>query len=74
MAIMSVRYIVEDVDTAIEFYTGVTQLASVRNLIDEARAALDFYTIHLGFAVDLTDRAIGITSGEPGPSWPPWWG
>jgi hypothetical protein len=63
MAIVSVRYIV-DVDTAIEFYTKLTELASVRYLIDDARAAVDFYTIHLGFAVDLTDGAIGITHGR----------
>src|SRR5215216_5099867 len=63
MAIVSVRYIVDDVDTAIEFYTKLTELASVRYLID-ARAAVDFYTIHLGFAVDLTDGAIGITNGR----------
>jgi Family of unknown function (DUF6223) len=61
MAIVSVRYIV---DTAIEFYTKLTELASVRYLIDDARAAVDFYTIHLGFAVDLTDGAIGITNGR----------
>jgi hypothetical protein len=42
----------------------LTELASVRYLIDDARAAVDFYTIHLGFAVDLTDGAIGITSGR----------
>jgi len=24
----------------------------------------DFYTMHLGFAVDLTDGAIGITNGR----------
>ena len=64
MAIVSVRYIVDDVDTAIEFYTKLTELASVRYLIDDARAAVDFYTIYLGFAVDLTDGAIGITNGR----------
>jgi uncharacterized protein DUF6223 len=64
MAIVSVRYIVDDVDTAIEFYTKLTELASARYLIDDARAAVDFYTIHLGFAVDLTDGAIGITNGR----------
>jgi hypothetical protein len=64
MAIVSVRYLVEDVDTAIEFYTKLTELASVRYLIDDARASVDFYTIHLGFAVALTDGAIGITNGR----------
>jgi hypothetical protein len=64
MAIVSVRYIVDDVDTAIEFYTKLTELASVRYLIDDARAAVDFYTIYLGFAIDLTDGAIGITNGR----------
>jgi hypothetical protein len=38
MATMSVRYIVDDVDAAIEFYTKLTELASVRYLIDDARA------------------------------------
>src|SRR5262245_48910421 len=64
MATVSVRYIVDDVDTAIEFYTKLTELASVRYLIDDARAAVDFYTIHIGFAVALTDGAIGITKGR----------
>ena len=64
MATVSVCYIVDDVDAAIEFYTKLTELASVRYLIDDARAAVDFYTIHLGFAVDLTDGAIGITNGR----------
>jgi hypothetical protein len=63
-AIVSVRYIVDDVDAAIEFYTKLTELASVRYFIDDARAAVDFYTMHLGFAVDLTDGAIGITNGR----------
>jgi hypothetical protein len=48
----------------IEFYTKLTELAGARYLIDDARAAVDFYTIHLGFAVDLTYGAIGITSGR----------
>ena len=64
MAIVSVRYIVDNVDTAIEFYTKLTELTSVRYLIDDARAAVDFYTLHLGFAADLTDGAIGITNGR----------
>ena len=64
MAIVSVRYIVDDVDTAIEFYTKLTELAGVRYLVGDARAAVDFYTIHLAFAVDPTDGAIGITSGR----------
>jgi catechol 2,3-dioxygenase-like lactoylglutathione lyase family enzyme len=64
IATVSVRYIVDDVDTAIEFYTKLTGLASLRHLIDNARAAVDFYTIHLGFAGDLTDGAIGITNGR----------
>jgi hypothetical protein len=61
IAIVSARYIVDDVDTAIEFYTKLTELAGVRHLIDDARAAVDFHTIHLGFAVD---GAIGITNGR----------
>ena len=64
MAIVSVGYIVDDVDAAIEFYTKLTVLASVRYVIDDARAAVDFYSMHLGFAVDLTDGAIGITTGR----------
>ena len=44
----------------------MTELASVRYLINDARAAVDFYIIHLGFAVDLTDGAIGLTSGRAG--------
>ena len=63
-AMVSVSYIVDDVDAVIEFYTKLTEPAGVRYLIDNARAAVDFYTIHLGFAVDLTDGAIGITSGR----------
>ena len=62
MAIVSVRYIVDDMDAAIEFYTKLTEPASVRYLIDDARAAVDFYTIHLGF--DPSNGAIGITSGR----------
>jgi hypothetical protein len=61
---VSVRYIVNNVDRAIEFYTKLTELASVRFLIDEARATVDFYTMYLGFAINLTDGAIGITSGR----------
>jgi catechol 2,3-dioxygenase-like lactoylglutathione lyase family enzyme len=64
MATVSVRYIVDDVDAAIEFYTKLTELASVRYLIDDARAAVDFYTTHLGFTVDSTAGAIGITNGR----------
>ncbi|HEX5081741.1 MAG TPA: DUF6223 family protein [Blastocatellia bacterium] len=64
MAIVSVRHIVDDVDTAIEFYTKLTELASVGFLIDQARAAVDFYTIHLGFPIALADGAIGITNGR----------
>src|SRR5262249_54327282 len=61
MTTVSVRYIV---DSAIEFYTKLTELASVRYLIDDARAAVDFYIIHLGFTAYLTDGAIGITNGR----------
>jgi catechol 2,3-dioxygenase-like lactoylglutathione lyase family enzyme len=64
MAIVSVRYIADDVDTAIEFYTKLTGLACVRYLIDDARAAVDFYTIHLGLAVDRAGGATGITNGR----------
>jgi len=63
MAIVSVRYIVDDVDTAIEFHTKLTEPASVRYLIDDARAAVAFYTIHLGF-FEPTPVPIGITPGR----------
>ena len=61
MAIVSVRYIVDDVNAAIEFYTRLTELARVRYLIDDACAAVDCYTIHLGFAINAV---IGITDGR----------
>jgi hypothetical protein len=49
MAIMSVRYVVDDVDAAIEFYTKLTGLASVRYLIDDARSCrLLYYSPRLG--------------------------
>jgi hypothetical protein len=63
MAIVRARYIVDDVDTAIGFHTQ-TEPASVRYLIDDARTAVEFYTIHVGFAADVTDGAIGITNGR----------
>ena len=59
MATVSVRY---GVDSAIEFYTELTELANVRYLIDDARAAVDFYTTHIGFNVAPTAGA--ITSGR----------
>ena len=64
MAMVSVRYIVDDVDAAIEFYSKLTELASVRYLIDDARAAVDFCATHPGFIVDPTAGAIGITNGR----------
>jgi hypothetical protein len=64
MVIASVRYIVDAVDTAIEFHTKLTELASIRYLIHDARATVDFYPTHLGFAVDPTGSAIGITNGR----------
>jgi uncharacterized protein DUF6223 len=64
MAILRVRYIVDDVDTAIELYTKLADQASVRYLIDDAHAAIDFYTIHIGFDVDRTRGAIGTTKGR----------
>ena len=63
MTIGSVCYIVDDVDTAIESYTKLTELARVRYLIDDARAAVAFYTIHLAFA-EPTPVPIGITPGR----------
>ena len=64
MAIASVRYIV---NSAIEFYTKLTELASVRYLIDDTRAAVDFYTTHLGFTVDLTaGQARALVAAELG--------
>ena len=41
--------VVDHVDSAIEFFTKVTEQLSTG-----ARAALYFYNIHLGFAIDLT--------------------
>src|SRR5262249_30548548 len=64
MAIVSVRYLVDDVDAAIEVYTELTELASVRYLIDDARATVGFYPTPLGSAVALTAGAIGITNGR----------
>jgi catechol 2,3-dioxygenase-like lactoylglutathione lyase family enzyme len=58
MAKVSVHYIVDDVDAAIEFYTKLTELASVRYRIDDARASVDFYTTHLGFTINPTDGVI----------------
>jgi len=63
MAIVSVPYTVDDVDTAIEFHPKLTELASVRYLIDDAGAAVAFYTIHLGFN-EPTPVPIGITPGR----------
>src|SRR5262245_44616757 len=40
MATVWVRYIVDDIDAAIEFYTRLTELASVRYPIGDARAAI----------------------------------
>jgi hypothetical protein len=44
IATVSVRYIFDDVDAAIEFFAKLTKLASVRYLIDDARAQLSTYT------------------------------
>ena len=63
MALVSVRYIVDVADIAIEFYDKLTELGSVRYVIDGVRAAVDFYTIHLGFT-DSTPVPIGITLGR----------
>src|SRR5574342_545960 len=63
-AIVSVRYIIDNVDAAIEFYTKLTGLVSVRYVIDNARSAVGFYTTHLGFIVDPTAGATGITAGR----------
>ena len=59
MTTVSVRYVA---DSAIEFYTELTELASVRYLIDDARAVVDFYTAHHGFTVAPTAGA--ITNGR----------
>ena len=63
MAIVSVRYVVDDVDATIEFYTKLTELAGVSYLMDNARAAVEFYTRHVGFN-DPTPVPIGITPGR----------
>src|SRR5215211_1567206 len=54
LATGSVRYMIDNLDTAIEFYTKSTELASVRHLIGHACAAVEVYTTHFGFAVDVT--------------------
>jgi hypothetical protein len=54
MATVSLRYIVDDVDAAIGFFTKSTELAGVRYLIHNTRAAVHLYTTHLGFYVDVT--------------------
>src|SRR4029453_8645952 len=64
MATVSVRYMVDGVDAAIEFYTKLTGLVSIRYFIDDARSAVDFYTPHLGFIVDPAAGATGITAGR----------
>lgn len=61
LARVSVRYTVEDVDAAIEFFTKLTDLTSVRYLID-ARTDVGFYATHLGFASEVTNGA--MTSGR----------
>lgn len=55
MATINLRYIFDYVDSAIEFYTKVTdEPAGVRYLSTDARAAVYFYTTNLGLAIDLT--------------------
>jgi hypothetical protein len=62
MATVCARYIVDDIDAAIQVYSKLTELAGVRYLIGDARAAFDFYNIHLGFNVAPTAGA--ITNGR----------
>jgi len=69
MAMVSVRYIVDDVDTAIEFYTKLTELAGVRNLIDDARAAVDCYTTTAASPSPPPPALSASPPGEPRPSW-----
>lgn len=64
MALAGVRYLADDVDAAIEFYTRWNELTGVPYLIDAARATADFHSLHTGFAAGLNDGAIGITSGR----------
>src|SRR5262245_36132299 len=64
MSIVNIRYSVDDIDTALDFYTRLPELARVRYLIDNARLAVDFYTGDLGLAIIFTDGAIGITNGR----------
>jgi len=47
----SVRYLVDDVQTAVDFYTTH---ASVRYLVDDVQTAVDFYTTHLGFTLNTS--------------------
>jgi hypothetical protein len=62
MAIVSIRYIVDDVDAAIGIYTALTELNSIRDLIDDPRVGADLCNTHLGFAMDVPAGA--ITSGR----------
>lgn len=55
MATINIINYVTKVDSAIEFYTKVTeQLAGIRYFSTDAQASVSFYTTHLGFAIDLT--------------------
>jgi hypothetical protein len=62
MATVSVRYVVDGVDAAIELYTKLTELANARYIIEGARASVELYTTHFGFAGDVPAGA--ITSGR----------
>src|ERR1051325_1461266 len=63
MAIVSVRYIVDDVHAAIEFDTRLTGLASVRHISDDARATVNSHTPYLVFT-DPAPVPVGITPGR----------
>jgi catechol 2,3-dioxygenase-like lactoylglutathione lyase family enzyme len=47
----TVRHLVDDVQTAVDFYTTH---ASVRYLVDDVQTAVDFYTTHLGFTLNTS--------------------
>jgi hypothetical protein len=54
MAPVSVRYIVDGLNAAIELSSKLTEQVRVRYLINDAHAAVYFYTTQLSLIVDLT--------------------
>jgi hypothetical protein len=62
VATVSVHYVADGVDAAIELYIKLTDLANARYIIEGARASIELYTTHFGFASDVP--AGTITSGR----------